>query len=468
MTRTHTGHSPITAAGGAPDAATVLLHDYVALRDSGTKTPSPLLSGLKAKIAHMNTPLVESVARRFVGSGEPFEDLVQEGFLGLLSALENYDPQRTGTKESAGAGRKVKFSTYATHFVAGSVRHFLRDRGKIIKEPAWLHEVSAKVSRTADALAAEFGRAATSAEIARVLNLTEESVDEILTTRSTFQVAAFGTAGEDGDTVSVGLVDPEKIRSDRQVTLQLPIEDRIVLENAMLKLKELEQKVLFEFFYQDHSQTEIAKGIGISCNYVSHILKNATGKLKRMMGDAEVRDRSRAATPSAGTLICASTGLLSAHHTASRFGEALARSARESRSCAVLHVHIGGLPERGLRREKLLFRIGETMRGAIRKVDIAGRAEIPDEFVVFLPQQGAAQATESATKLENLLFALGAAEGETLCVRVGAASYPDAGRTVGELLTTARGANHTTWAKHKDAPRRKGTLTVSAVPAVVS
>ncbi|MBC8143096.1 MAG: sigma-70 family RNA polymerase sigma factor [Armatimonadetes bacterium] len=467
MIRTHTGHSISTATSGKPDAHSQLLHDYVALRDNGAKTPCAALSDLKAKIAHTHTPLVESVARRFTGSGEPFEDLVQEGFLGLLSALENYDPERTGAKESAGAGRKIKFSTYATHFVAGAIRHFLRDRGKIIKEPAWLHEVSAKVSRTGDALAAEFGRTATSAEIARVLNLTEESVDEILTTRNTFQVAAFGTAGEDGDAMAVGLVDPEKIRSDKQVTLRLPIEDRIVLESAMLKLKELEQKVLFEFFYQDHSQTEIAKSIGISCNYVSHILKNATGKLKRVLGDAEVRDRSRTASPGVGTMTCASTGLLSAGHAASRFGEALARSARESRSCAVLHIHIGGLPERGLRREKMLSRIGETLHGAIRKVDIAGRATSPNDFLVFLPQQGAEQATGSATKLENLLLALGAAEGETLCVRVGAASYPDAGRTMSELVTTAQGMTRTAWAKHKDAPRRKETITVSAVPLAV-
>ena len=424
------------AAHGDSEVVT-LLRDYVARRGTMQYAEGGAAYELKARIAHLHTPLVESIARRFVGSGEPFEDLVQEGFLGLLSAMENYDPERTAPKDPH---RKIKFSTYATHFVAGAIRHFLRDRGKIIKEPAWLHEVSGKVSRTADALAIELGRPAQSLEIARVLNLTEEAVDEILSTRATFQVAAFGVSGEDGDATAVGLVDPEKIRSDKHQTLRLPIEDRIVLENAVLKLKELEQKVLFEFFYQDHTQTEIAKGIGISCNYVSHILKNATGKLKRVMGDAEVRDRARATTATPSALTCASTGLLSAPHAVARFNEALARTARENRVCAVLHIQVCGLPERGLRRETLLHRIGETLRESLRTVDIAGRAETaPDDFVVFLPQVGDAQARDAATRLQNILLACGAAEGEAFAVRVGSAAYPCAGRTISELLRMAQG-----------------------------
>ena len=142
---------------------TLWLQDYVVLRntcaDSSKQTPAALttLGDLKARIASHFTSLVESIARRFVHTGEPFEDLVQEGFLGLLSALENYDPSK-----------KVKFSTYATHFVAGAIRHFLRDRGKIIKEPAWLHELYTKISRASDSLTQRLGRPATSAEIAKV------------------------------------------------------------------------------------------------------------------------------------------------------------------------------------------------------------------------------------------------------------------------------------------------------------
>ena len=265
--------------------------EYVRRRDAngenerGRGSDALPLHELKARIAHHYCHLVESIARRFNNSGEPFEDLVQEGFLGLLSALEHYDHIKG-----------VKFSTYATHFVAGSIRHCLRDRGKIIKEPAWLHDLHGKISRTSDQLTQTLGRAPHPGEIAQTLNLTEESVEEILSTRQVFQVAAFASA-DDGDGESMaGLVDPEKIRSDKPQTLRLPIEDRIVLEETAQKLKKLEQEVLYEFFYKDLNQTEIAKKFGISCNYVSHILKNSTKKTQKndgRSGSARTHERRR-------------------------------------------------------------------------------------------------------------------------------------------------------------------------------
>jgi len=420
------------------------VREYAARRSGKVAVSSTSLSltELKAKIAHSHSPLVESVARRFVGSGEPFDDLVQEGFLGLLSALDHYDPERT---VSPGSVKRIKFSTYATHFIAGSIRHFLRDRGKIIKEPAWLHEVSAKVTRATDELTVQLGRAPRTEEIAQALNLTGEAVEEILSTRQTFQVSAFGSSTEDGGTMAVGLVDPEKIRSDKPQTLQLPIEDRIVLENAVLKLKELEQRVLWEFFYQDHSQTEIAKKFGISCNYVSHILKNSTQKLRRILGEAEVRDRARAVRTASDTpaaITCTTTGLFEVGHTMARLSEELSRSARDNRPCALLYISVAGMPDRGLKRETLLHELGSTLRSALRRVDIAGRSESsPDDFVVLLPQVGETAAQSMATRLENILMATGAAVGEKLIIRIGLAAFPTAGRSVRELLQRAQGNN---------------------------
>src|SRR6266571_1627780 len=91
---------------------------------------------IRDQIVIQYTNLVESVARRFAGVAEPMEDLVQEGFIGLITAVDGYNPDKG-----------VKFSTYATHFVIGQIKHCLRDRGKIIKEPAWLQELNQKVTR---------------------------------------------------------------------------------------------------------------------------------------------------------------------------------------------------------------------------------------------------------------------------------------------------------------------------------
>ncbi len=442
---TRTGGVYSTANGRAPSGAdgqqvAQWLAEYVRRRDAiagdngaageraARRGDGLSLAELKSRIANRHAGLVESIARRFQASGEPVEDLVQEGFLGLLSALESYDPSRG-----------VKFSTYATHFIAGSIRHCLRDRGKIIKEPAWLHEVSSKINRATDALTQSLGRAPHTGEIAQALNLTEEAVEEILATRQTFQVAAFTTTDSDDNDGAVGLVDPEKIRSDKHVSLQLPIEDRIVLEGAVEKLKELEQKVLFEFFYKDLNQTEVARKFGISCNYVSHILKNSAKKLRRIMGEAEVRDRG---LNGGGALVSVvtdpATGLYTSAHILARLDEEVSRAARASQTLAIVIVDLDGLPQAGARRDDAWAVCGAAVRGSIRRVDIAGRYE-GNSLLTILPQT-AAQATVVAERLLNVLLAAGASHGERFSARVGVAYYPEQSRTPRELIALARDA----------------------------
>jgi RNA polymerase sigma-B factor len=435
-----TTETNFSTGSGRVEDSTVLrwIQEYVQRRDlyappkSEEKSAAPIhmrpadaaaQSALKAQIAHHFTSLVESVARRFNASGEPFEDLVQEGFLGLLSALEHFDPNKG-----------VKFSTYATHFVAGAIRHCLRDRGKIIKEPAWLHDLSGKIARTADTLQQTLGRPAEAAEIAQTLNLKEEAVEEILSTRQVFQVAAFGSSSDDGDDNMMGLVDPEKIRSDKYVTLQLPIEDRIVLEEASLKLKALEQKVLYEFFYKDHNQTEIAKKLGISCNYVSHILKNSTKKLRKVMGEADVLDRGRAQESS---IVDAVSGLYTAPHVLSRLEEELSRGARANQPTAVLLVIIEGLSVlTPARRDEAWHACGEAVRRSIRRMDLAGRCE-DDCILVLLPHTGE-QASIVGQRLTDVLLAAGAVSHARFTVCTGLAVAPEQGRSGRDLIEAAR------------------------------
>jgi RNA polymerase sigma-B factor len=405
------------------------LSEYARLRSQSSENSRRemlALGELKTRLAHHYTPLVESVARRFVASGEPFEDLVQEGFLGLLSALDNFD-------QSKG----VKFSTYATHFIAGAIRHCLRDRGKIIKEPAWLHELSGRINRATDTLTVQLGRAPHSSEIAQLLNLTEESVEEVLATRQVFHVAAFGASSEDSDDSMVGLVDPEKIRSDHYVTLQLPIEDRIALEEAAAKLKALEQHVLFEFFYKDLNQTEVAKKLGISCNYVSHILRNSTQKIRKMLGEAEVRDRARHAESSVTDAV---SGLYTQSHTLARIEEEISRTARAKQTGVLLYFQLDGLPASGIKREEAWAFCGETIQRCIRRIDFAGRGE-GDTLLIFLPRTGDCPedvALQVGTRIADQLVAAGAAHYIPITVQMGTATYPEEGRFFNDLFCAAK------------------------------
>ena len=137
-------------------------------------------------VAHYSN-LVESVARRFSNASEPVEDLAQEGYIGLLTAIDLYDPTKN-----------VKFSTYATHFIIGQIKHCLRDRGKIIKEPAWLQELNQRMTRTIDALAQKEGRPPSNEEIARMMDMTEEAVADMMMTREIFKVSSIDGTSDSG------------------------------------------------------------------------------------------------------------------------------------------------------------------------------------------------------------------------------------------------------------------------------
>lgn len=214
--------------------------------------------------------LVESLARKMNGLNEPMEDLVQEGYIGLLKALEAYDPTKG-----------VLFTTYATHLIVGQIRHYFRDKGKIIKEPAWLQEMSHKVNKTVQELTQANGQAPTVEQIAERAELPCHTVEEVFRTRDIFKVASLD-APTDDDESDLGF-DLDKVNGDEDSTVSVSIEDRIFLQSAIHRLKDIEQRVLGLFFYEGLNQTETAKRLGISCNYVSHILRNATQKLRRMM-----------------------------------------------------------------------------------------------------------------------------------------------------------------------------------------
>src|SRR5437588_9792787 len=93
------------------------------------------------------SPLVKSVAAHFLNSGEMFEDLLQEGKIGLLSAIDLFNPQYN-----------IQFSTYAHHLIAGQIRHYLRDLGTLIRQPAWIQEERARVGKIRTGMMERLGR----------------------------------------------------------------------------------------------------------------------------------------------------------------------------------------------------------------------------------------------------------------------------------------------------------------------
>ena len=228
---------------------------------------------LKDMILLQFSSTVERTARKFSGV-EAFEDLVQVGYIGLLNALKKFDPL---------AG--VKFSTYATHLIAGEIKHFLRDKSQVIRHPAWLQELRHKVSRSSVKMQAELGRTPTPSEIAKDAGVSLSSIDEVLATADSLRVSSYD-ASPAGDDDSNELEQLSAFCPD-----QMSVEERIVLETAMMQLRDLERDVLIMFHFESMSQTEIANKLGISCNYVSHILRQTLSKLRRILTAEEAGDR---------------------------------------------------------------------------------------------------------------------------------------------------------------------------------
>lgn len=398
---------------------------------------------LRDQVVNQYRNLVESIARRFAGSAEPLEDLIQEGFIGLITATDLYN-----------AEKGVKFSTYATHFIIGQIKHALRDRGKIIKEPAWLQELNFRMDRVMNSLYQELGRQPTETEIGHVMHLPEEQIADLLTTREVFKVASLDV---DQDENSSNGVDLDKVRDDKCTTFQLPCEDKIVLETAMNKLKIIEQKVIQEFYYTGLSQTEIAKSLGISCNYVSHILRNGTKKLRRILTTEEVKEAQvqlqlaarrpeKVADDLQPQVLDGLTGLYSAEYMTERLQEEVSRALRADSELAFAIFTVDDIDEYreryGLvRAEDTLYCIAQMIRQGVRRCDVVSRFG-PTEFALLMPYTGR-QSEKVCIRLSEKLMSVGFETVRNLPparfrVRYGCSLYPVQAKSARELIAVTQ------------------------------
>ena len=131
-------------------------------------------------LVHLHLPLVEHCARRFRNRGEPLEDLVQVGTIGLIKSVDHFDTDRG-----------VEFSTYATPTIIGEIKRYFRDKGWAIRVPRRLQELRISIAAATGELSQRFGRAPTPAELAEQLGVPVEDVLTIcLTVTSTTSSAS--------------------------------------------------------------------------------------------------------------------------------------------------------------------------------------------------------------------------------------------------------------------------------------
>ena len=213
--------------------------------------------------------LVEYLARRFKNRGEPLDDLIQVGTIGLIKAIDRYDIDRV-----------VEFTTYATPTIVGELKRHFRDKGWAIRVPRRLQELNLQINARIGGLTQELGRSPTIEEIAKALGATKEEIAEAIETGEAYNTISLNsTTVQDGDDRSFSLMD--YLGEDDKILEAT--EDRTSLVNAMQVLNGRERGIIYLRFFKGMTQTEIARQLGISQMHVSRLLRKTLDTLRKQI-----------------------------------------------------------------------------------------------------------------------------------------------------------------------------------------
>ena len=228
----------------------------------------PSRASLRDRAIEAWLPLARHLAHRYSGRGEPTDDLIQTATVGLIKAVDKFDP-------SFG----VEFAGYAIPTIVGEIKRHFQDRTWAIRVPRRLQELRLAITGANNSLSHTLGRSPTVADVAEHLGITEEEVLEGLEGARAYSATSLSTpVGADGSTELGETLGGE----DHEFELA---EARIALGPAMASLSEREQTILSLRFYGNLTQTEIAERIGISQMHVSRLISRALLKLRGQLAD---------------------------------------------------------------------------------------------------------------------------------------------------------------------------------------
>lgn len=213
-------------------------------------------------MSHLN--LVRFLASKFKSRGEPLDDLIQVGTIGLIKAVDRFDP-----------ARGLEFTTFATPTILGEIRRHFRDKGWSVRVPRRLQELSSKVNQTKEELTKGLHREPSVEEVATALNTTVDEVLEAMESSSAYSSVPLesGSSGED-DAPSV----IDRYVSEDEALAQS--DDRMAIEEATRDFSPREREIIDMRFIDGLTQVEIAKKLGISQVQVSRLLRRTLRKLQ--------------------------------------------------------------------------------------------------------------------------------------------------------------------------------------------
>ncbi len=222
---------------------------------------------LRASLIEAHIGLAEHLARRFTHRGEPYDDLVQVSSLGLIKAVDRFDPERG-----------VEFTTYATKTILGELKRHFRDKGWAIRAPRRVQELYLHLGQAIGQLSQELGRSPTIRELALETGASEDDVIEALEAGQAYRSASLDSAGPDEEGLGSRLgVEDERFGD---------AEWRAVLGPHIELLTERDREILRLRFVDGLTQSEIASRIGISQMHVSRLLTRSLATLRHACAGA--------------------------------------------------------------------------------------------------------------------------------------------------------------------------------------
>jgi RNA polymerase sigma-B factor len=220
--------------------------------------------GAREELVRRFLPFVRDLALRYSYTDEPLDDLMQVGAMGLLKAIDRYEP-----------GRGSKFTSYAAPTILGELKRHFRDRGWALHVPRDLQERALAVGREREALTSRLGRSPTVRELAAALGWPTEQVLEAVEAAGSYDAASLDAPVSHGDDEAGPLLD--LIASeDRHFEL---VESREAIADGWRGLSPVEQDVLRLRFTEDLTQREIGERVGYSQMHVSRLLRRALTRL---------------------------------------------------------------------------------------------------------------------------------------------------------------------------------------------
>ncbi|MFF7992494.1 SigB/SigF/SigG family RNA polymerase sigma factor [Kitasatospora xanthocidica] len=249
------------------------LSDALFERLAGLARESHAYSYVRGTVIELNMPLVRFIAARFRHRAEDMDDILQVGTIGLIKAVDGYDPRRG-----------VEFVTYAIPTIAGEIKRFFRDTSWPVRVPRGMQELYLTVARGSDRLEQELGRLPHPEEIAEALDLTEAQVVEGLIAGRVYHSNSLD-ALRDQDTDESGSAILDRLGScDPGIDL---VDFRTAVRPLLAHLPRREQTVLKLRFWDGWTQSQIAERIGVSQMHVSRLLTATLALLREQLEDRD-------------------------------------------------------------------------------------------------------------------------------------------------------------------------------------